>query len=178
MNDGYNCDSSTNWSGSHNRGSNNRCCSIPPQKKVSEDTVEDVPKPETKLPETPSVHSSAIKVKDVRSRDGGLVADDTTGRGVEVESIVVKDDVLLSSSDSGIRSEDLKVESLFCPNHFNCSQKRLFLSGWHLSDVQAFATRFKSGLFGRLLGRAMAGPPCLIYIWSISQRKVQLGRMR
>jgi len=42
----------------------------------------------------------AISAKDVISREGGLLANDDTGLGIEVEKIDVKDDVLLSSSQS------------------------------------------------------------------------------
>lgn len=37
----------------------------------------------------------AISAKDIVSREGGLLADDGTGQGIEVEKVNVKDDVLL-----------------------------------------------------------------------------------
>ena len=39
-----------------------------------------------------------ISAKEIKSREGGLLAEETTGRGIEVEKVDVKDDVLLSSS--------------------------------------------------------------------------------
>jgi hypothetical protein len=42
----------------------------------------------------------AISAKDITSREGGLMADDGTGQGIEVEKVNVKDDVLLSSNNS------------------------------------------------------------------------------
>ena len=42
----------------------------------------------------------AISAKDIVSREGGLLADDATGQGIEVEKVNVKDDVLLSSNNS------------------------------------------------------------------------------
>lgn len=41
-----------------------------------------------------------ISAKDIISREGGLLANDDTGQGIEVEKVDVKDDVLLSSSQS------------------------------------------------------------------------------
>src|SRR5262245_23140971 len=45
----------------------------------------------------PSVSTVGIKAKAITSREGGMVADDSTGRGVDVESVDTKDDILLSS---------------------------------------------------------------------------------
>lgn len=42
----------------------------------------------------------AISAKDIVSREGGLLADDGTGQGIEIEKVNVKDDVLLSSNKS------------------------------------------------------------------------------
>lgn len=42
----------------------------------------------------------AIAAKDIISREGGLLADDGTGQGIEIEKVDVKDDVLLSSNNS------------------------------------------------------------------------------
>jgi regulator of extracellular matrix RemA (YlzA/DUF370 family) len=41
--------------------------------------------------------SAAIRATNVQSKEGGLIADDKTGRGVEVAKITTKDDILLSS---------------------------------------------------------------------------------
>lgn len=41
----------------------------------------------------------AISAKDIVSREGGLLADDGTGQGIEIEKVNVKDDVLLSSNN-------------------------------------------------------------------------------
>jgi hypothetical protein len=42
-----------------------------------------------------------VKVKDAKSRGGGLVADDQTGRGADVERVEVQDDILVSSTPPG-----------------------------------------------------------------------------
>lgn len=47
------------------------------------------------LPPTPSV-----RVEGAKSRRGGLVAEDSTGRGASVKDIDVQDDILVSSSTS------------------------------------------------------------------------------
>jgi hypothetical protein len=47
--------------------------------------------------ETPP-NQAAIKAEDVTSHKGGLLADDRTGRGVDVSRVEVEDDVLLSSA--------------------------------------------------------------------------------
>jgi hypothetical protein len=47
--------------------------------------------------ETPPA-KPAISAKDITSREGGLIANDGTGNGIEVEKVNVKDDVLLSSN--------------------------------------------------------------------------------
>jgi len=46
----------------------------------------------------PSPPTPAVVVKDARSSAGGLVAEDNTGRGANVEKIEVKDDILVSST--------------------------------------------------------------------------------
>lgn len=45
----------------------------------------------------PAAIQPAIKAKDIKSRRGGMVADDQTSRGVDVELVDVDYDVLLSS---------------------------------------------------------------------------------
>jgi len=45
------------------------------------------------LPPTPGV-----KVETARSRGGGLMADDQTGRGAEVKDVEVQDDILVTSA--------------------------------------------------------------------------------
>jgi hypothetical protein len=45
------------------------------------------------VPPTP-----AVVVKDAKSSAGGLVAEDNTGRGVNVEKVEVKDDILATST--------------------------------------------------------------------------------
>jgi hypothetical protein len=40
---------------------------------------------------------AAIKAEDIKSHGGGLLADDETGRGLDVKRVEVQDDVLLSS---------------------------------------------------------------------------------
>lgn len=45
----------------------------------------------------PAPIQPAIRAKDIKSRRGGMVADDQTSRGVDVEQVDVEDDVLLSS---------------------------------------------------------------------------------
>lgn len=39
-----------------------------------------------------------VKVKGAKSTGGGLVADDRTGRGADVEEVEVQDDILVSSA--------------------------------------------------------------------------------
>ncbi len=47
-----------------------------------------------------SIDSRAgIDAKDLTSREGGLVADEKTRRGIIIEKVDVKDDILLSSSE-------------------------------------------------------------------------------
>lgn len=45
-----------------------------------------------------SAPSPAVKVDGVKSKAGGLVAEDNTGRGVDVKNVEVKDDILVSST--------------------------------------------------------------------------------
>ena len=40
----------------------------------------------------------AVQVEDARSRKGGLLADDQTGRGAAVRRVEVEDDILVSSA--------------------------------------------------------------------------------
>jgi LPXTG-motif cell wall-anchored protein len=42
----------------------------------------------------------AVEVSDARSREGGLLAEDRTGRGATVERVDTKDDILVSSESS------------------------------------------------------------------------------
>jgi hypothetical protein len=46
----------------------------------------------------PTPSPPGVRVKDAKSRAGGLVAEDSTGRGAEVEGVEVQDDILVSSS--------------------------------------------------------------------------------
>lgn len=45
----------------------------------------------------PDVPGPGVRVKDAKSREGGLVAEDSTGDGAEVEQVDTKDDILVSS---------------------------------------------------------------------------------
>lgn len=46
--------------------------------------------------EEPTI-TPAIRVKGATSREGGVVADDQTGRGIDAEQLDARDDVLLTS---------------------------------------------------------------------------------
>ena len=46
----------------------------------------------------PEPPTPAVRVKDAKSEAGGLLADDQTGRGADVESVEVHDDILVSST--------------------------------------------------------------------------------
>ena len=52
---------------------------------------------------------AAIRARDIKSRSGGLMADDQTGRGVDAEQVEVEDDVLLSSGNLSSERVDPKV---------------------------------------------------------------------
>jgi len=45
----------------------------------------------------PPPTTPAVKVKKVESRGGGLLAEDRTGRGVDLKDVKVQDDILASS---------------------------------------------------------------------------------
>lgn len=47
-----------------------------------------------------SQSKSGISAKEINSREGGFLAEESTGQGIEIEKVDVKDDVLLSSSQS------------------------------------------------------------------------------
>lgn len=47
-----------------------------------------------------SAPSPAVKIDGAKSKAGGLVAEDNTGRGVDVKNVDVKDDILVSSTPS------------------------------------------------------------------------------
>ncbi len=53
----------------------------------------------------PTPSQAAIKAEGIKSREGGLMADDQTGRGIDVKQVDVKDDVLLGSTSSRKDSE-------------------------------------------------------------------------
>jgi hypothetical protein len=42
--------------------------------------------------------SPAVSVKDAISRQGGILAEDNTGRGAKLENVEVQDDILVSSN--------------------------------------------------------------------------------
>jgi len=46
----------------------------------------------------PTPPSPGVRVRDATSEGGGLLAEDGTGRGADVEKVKVKDDILVSSS--------------------------------------------------------------------------------
>jgi hypothetical protein len=46
----------------------------------------------------PPVPVAAVRVEDIKSRSGGLVAEDATGRGVDVKKVEVERDVRVTSS--------------------------------------------------------------------------------
>lgn len=43
--------------------------------------------------------SPGIKIEDANSLEGGLLADDSTGRGVDVKKVKTRDDILITSSN-------------------------------------------------------------------------------
>jgi len=47
-----------------------------------------------------SSSNSGIKAKGLKSQEGGISADDTTGKGIEIEDAHAKDDIILSSSNT------------------------------------------------------------------------------
>ena len=47
-----------------------------------------------------SAPSPAVKIDGAKSKAGRLVAEDNTGRGVDVKNVDVKDDILVSSTPS------------------------------------------------------------------------------
>ncbi len=46
----------------------------------------------------PPPPTPGVRVEDAKSRKGGLVADDQTGRGADVRQVEVEDDILVSST--------------------------------------------------------------------------------
>lgn len=46
----------------------------------------------------PQENQFGIRVRDISSKKGGVLLDDSTGKGVDVERIHVEDDILISSS--------------------------------------------------------------------------------
>jgi hypothetical protein len=46
----------------------------------------------------PAPPTPGVKVEDAKSRKGGLIADDQTGRGADVRQVEVEDDILVSST--------------------------------------------------------------------------------
>ncbi len=48
----------------------------------------------------PPIQKAGISAKGITSREGGVLAEETLGRGIEAENVDAKDDVLLSSSHS------------------------------------------------------------------------------
>jgi hypothetical protein len=51
----------------------------------------------------PAPPTPGVRVEDAKSRKGGLVADDQTGRGADVRKVEVEDDILVSSTPPGER---------------------------------------------------------------------------
>jgi hypothetical protein len=60
-------------------------------------------------PDESSAPQPAIKAEDIKSHEGGMVADDRTGKGLDVKRVETRDDVLLSSSSSTRTQDDPKA---------------------------------------------------------------------
>ena len=48
----------------------------------------------------PAKRTPGIKAEGITSREGGVMAEDTTGNGIDIKNVDAKDDVLLSSSST------------------------------------------------------------------------------
>jgi hypothetical protein len=77
----------------------------------------------------------AVNIKNAKSRMGGVLAEDNTGRGVQIEQVEVHGDIQASSTN---HKEEVESIKMYSPERFSGSGAYATVEGAHAGDINLY----------------------------------------